>query len=205
LKQEEEWVFKAIWWGLAGLLLGLVLAAGMGAAMGAVAGTLIGAVLGAWPAVRKRCSRPSCKGCAIMCEPKSSGVSAAGAAKAIGGLVAVVVTVWAADALAPFLVPVAVVLVVLTVPAVKAVRWVAWRVTVPRDSNIYAARRQQAPPVIFPALQQVITTARAAARQYRARRMVRPAITTGPLAIEAPRPQVPGVILRGEVMERDVV
>jgi hypothetical protein len=104
-------VSKAIWWGLAGLLIGLPLGAVWGGAMGAVAGTVIGAVAGAWTPVRKACARRPCKGCAVMCEPRSGPgrgvtvalVTVAGAGLAVkllapvaGALPAVTVTILAA-------------------------------------------------------------------------------------------------------------
>ena len=60
-------MWKAIWWGFAGLLLGVVLAGPMGAALGAVVGTVVGSVAGALHFHHHRV--------AVMCgEQKSGGV-----------------------------------------------------------------------------------------------------------------------------------
>jgi len=111
-------VWKAIWWGLAGIPLGFVL----GGMAGAVAATVIVAVAGAmnwrWH----------------MCEAKPRGVSL----RAYAAVAGVTVTVVAVHAVLPFLLPLAAAAVVLAVASVPALRWLARRTMVPRTSAAYA-------------------------------------------------------------------
>ena len=111
-------MWKAIWWGLAGIPLGFVL----GGMAGAVAATVIVAVAGAmnwrWH----------------MCEAKPRSVSV----RAYVAVAGVTVTVVAVHAVLPFLLPLAAAAVVLAVASVPALRWLARRTMVPRTSAAYA-------------------------------------------------------------------
>ena len=109
-------MWKAIWWGLAGIPLGFV----FGGLIGVVAATVIVAMAGA---VNWRWH---------MCEPRR-GIPVRACA-VLGGAVVVVV---ALHALLPFLLPLAAVVVVLAVVSVPLLRLAARRLTVPKWSARY--------------------------------------------------------------------
>lgn len=168
-------MWKAIWWALAGIPLGFV----FGGVAGVVAATVITAVAGA---VNWRWH---------MCDTRSGG----GPVAVCGVVAGVAVVAVAAHAVLPFLLPAAAVLAVLAVATVPAMRWLARRLTVPK----WSARYERQAHVI---------AARERAERRRAKVYWEGSVLPWrqePLAIEAPRPRVPGVIIQGEVMERDVV
>jgi MFS family permease len=172
-------VWKAIWWGLAGIPLGFVL----GGMVGAVAATVIVAVAGAmnwrWH----------------MCEAKPRGVSLRAYAAAAG----VTVTVVAVHAALPFLVPLTIAAVVLAVASVPGMRWLARRTMVPRTSAAYARQ----PHVIRRAER---AAARERARRSRLALPAPPLAIEAPKppAETVPRLRVvPGVVVRdGETIRR---
>lgn len=172
-------MWKAIWWALTGLPLGFVFGLALGAGAGAIVATVVTAAAGAvsWTQARRCATR--CRGCAVMCEPRSRGVPVRAYAAVAGAAVVVV----AVHAVLPFLLPLVAVAVVLAVVSVPVMRRAARRVCVPRWSAAYK------PPV-------------RRVRSHYGERVTRAAVTAGPRAIEGKIYNVtPDMILAQAVKE----